>query len=92
MPFVKTSITSADVRITTAPAIVYGILAAAGTTGGLWQLNDSSDDGGTDLISGFAQPSGETYIDLSNTPIHFNTAIRADIPGTNVTLTVLYTE
>ena len=66
MPFVQTKITSADVRITTGPAIVYGILAAAAGTGGLWQLNDSSDDSGTDMISGFAQASGETYIDLSN--------------------------
>ena len=89
---VKTSINTADGSITTGPAIVYGILAAAAGTGGLWQLNDSTDDRGTDLISGFAQPSGETYIALSNTPIHFNTAIRADIPGTNVILTVLYTE
>jgi hypothetical protein len=92
MPFVKTSITSADVRITTAPAIVYGILAAAGTTGGLWQLNDSSDDGGTDIISGFAQASGETYIDLSNSPVQFNDSIYADVPGTNVILTIFYTE
>ena len=92
MPFVKTSITSADVRITTGPAIVYGILAAAAGTGGLWQLNDSSNDGGTDIISGFAQPSGETYIDLSNNPVQFNDSVYADVPGTNVILTVFYTE
>jgi len=54
---VKTSINTADGSITTGPAIVYGILAAAAGTGGLWQLNDSSDDSGTDLISGFAQPA-----------------------------------
>jgi hypothetical protein len=92
MPFVQTKITSADVRITTGPAIVYGILAAAGGTGGLWQLNDSSNDGGTDIISGFAQPSGETYIDLSNSPVQFNDSVYADVPGTNVILTIFYTE
>ena len=92
MPFVQTKITSADVRITTGPAIVYGILAAAAGTGGLWQLNDSSDDSGTDLISGFAQASGETYIDLSNNPVQFNDSVYADVPGTNVILTIFYTE
>ena len=92
MPFVQTKITSADVRITTGPAIVYGILAAAGGTGGLWQLNDSSNDGGADIISGFAQPSGETYIDLSNSPVQFNDSVYADVPGTNVILTIFYTE
>ena len=89
---VKTSINTSDGSITTGPAIVYGVLAAAAATGGLWQLNDSTDDSGTDLLSGFAQASSQIFIDLSNTPIHFNTALRADIPGTNVTLTVLYTE
>jgi hypothetical protein len=92
MPFVQTKITSADVRITTGPAIVYGILAAAAGTGGLWQLNDSSNDGGTDIISGFAQPSGETYIDLSNNPVQFHDSVYADVPGTNVILTIFYTE
>jgi len=30
-------------------------------------------------------------MDFSNAPIQFNTGIRADIPGTNVTITVGYT-
>mgnify|MGYP003678403124 FL=1 len=92
MPFVQTKITSADVRITTGPAIVYGILAAAAGTGGLWQLNDSATDNGTDMISGFAQASGETYIDLSNNPVQFNDSVFADVVGTNVILTIFYTE
>ena len=89
---VKTSIHTSDGAVTAGPAIVYGVLAAAAGTGGLWQLNDSTNDGGTDLLSGFAQASSQSFIDLSNTPVHFNAAVYADIPGTNVTLTVLYTE
>ena len=89
---VKTSIHTSDGSVTTGPGIVYGVLASAAATGGLWQLNDSTDDSGTDLLSGFAEASSQSFIDLSNTPVHFNTAIYADIPGTNVTLTVLYTE
>ena len=91
MPFVQTSVVSSDGSITTAPGIVYGALAAAGTTGGLWQLNDSTDDSGTDLISGFAEASSQTYIDLSQSPVQFSTGIRADLPGSNQILTVFYT-
>ena len=91
MPFVQTSVVSSDGSITTAPGIVYGVLAAAGTTGGLWQLNDSTDDSGTDLISGFAQASSQTYIDLSESPVQFSTAIRADLAGSTQILTVFYT-
>ena len=92
MPFVKTSIKDSDAQITTGVGIVYGVIASAAATGGLWQLNDSTADSGTDLLHGFAQASSQSFIDLSNTPVQFNTAIYADIPGTNVTLTVLYTE
>ena len=91
MPFVQTSVVTSDGSITTAPAIVYGVLVSAQATGGLWQLNDSTDDSGTDLISGFAQASSQTYIDLSQSPVQFNTGIRADLPGSNQILTVFYT-
>ena len=91
MPFVQTSVVDSDGSITTAPAIVYGVLAAAGATGGLWQLNDSTDDSGTDLISGFAQASSQHFIDLSEIPVQFNTGIRADLAGSNQTITVFYT-
>ena len=91
MPFVQTSVVTSDGSITTAPAIVYGVLSAAGGTGGLWQLNDSTDDSGTDLISGFAQASSQHFIDLSEIPVQFNTGIRADLAGSNQTITVFYT-
>ena len=91
MPFVQTGVVTSDGSITTAPAIVYGVLVAAGGTGGLWQLNDSTDDSGTDLISGFAEASSQTYIDLSQSPVQFSTGIRADLPGSNQILTVFYT-
>ena len=91
MPFVQTSVVTSDGSITTAPAIVYGVLVAAEGTGGLWQLNDSTDDSGTDLISGFAQASSQHFIDLSEIPVQFNTGIRADLAGSNQTITVFYT-
>ena len=91
MPFVQTSIDTADGSITTGPGIVYGVLVSATATGGAWQLNDSTDDSGTDLLSGIAQASSSMFITLTDTPIQFNLGIYADIPGTNVTLTTLFT-
>jgi len=91
MPLVQTSVVTSDDSITTAPATVYGVLAAAGATGGLWQLNDSTDDSGTDKISGFIQASSQTYIDLSGSPVQFDIGIRADLAGSNQILTVFYT-
>ena len=91
MPLVQTSVVTSDGSITSAPAIVYGVLAAAGATGGLWQLNDSTDDSGTDKISGFAEASSQAYIDLSGSPVQFDVGIRADLPGSNQVLTVFYT-
>ena len=58
--------------------------------GGAWQLNASDDDGGTARGSGGAPANGGYYVDLSDTPVQFNDGIYADIPGTNVTLTVFY--
>jgi len=91
MPLVQTSVVTSDGSITTAPAIIYGVLVAAGSTGGLWQLNDSTDDSGTDKISGFSEASSQTYIDLSGSPVQFDVGIRADLPGSNQILTVFYT-
>ena len=91
MPLVQTSVVTSDGSITTAPAVVYGVLVAAEATGGLWQLNDSTDDTGTDKISGFAEASSQTYIDLSGSPVQFDVGIRADLPGSNQILTVFYT-
>ena len=91
MHLVKTSVVTSDGSITTTPGLVFGVLVAAAATGGAWQLNDSADDSGDDLISGFAQASSQHFIDLSEIPVQFNTGIRADLAGSNQTFTVFYT-
>ena len=91
MPFVQTSVVTSDGSITTAPAIVYGVLVSAGATGGLWQLNDSTDDSGTDRIYGFAEANSQSQVDLSGSPVQFDIGIRADLEGSNQALTVFYT-
>ena len=66
------------------------MLVSVVATGGAWQLNDSTDDGGTDIVSGVAAANTQTFLDFSGFPIRFGTGIYADIPGSNITLTVGY--
>ena len=91
MPIVQTSVKTSDASITTAASRVYWVLISAAATGGAWQLNDSTDDSGTDVLSGVVQANGGHFIDLSGAPIQFETGIRADLAGSNQTITVGYT-
>ena len=87
----NTSILTSDGQATSYPAKVYWILVSAAGTGGAWQLNDSTDDGGTDLISGVAPANSMTFMRLGaegEGALIFSTAVYVDIPGTNVTVTV----
>ena len=90
---VDTTILTSDGQVSAAPGKVYWVLGSAAGTGGAWQLNDSTDDGGTDLVSGVAPASSMTFLRFGSEnegALVFGTAIYADIPGTNVTLTVGY--
>jgi hypothetical protein len=90
---VDTSILTSDGQVSSVPGKVYWVLVSAAGTGGAWQLNDSTDDGGTDLVSGVAPASSMTFLRFGSEnegALVFGTAIYADIPGTNVTLTVGY--
>ena len=91
MPVVQTSVDTGDGAITTGRCKVYGILVAAAATGGVWELDDGTDATGTTLISGVAQASSQIFIPLADTPLDFKTACFADIGGTNVTVTTLFT-
>ncbi len=86
---VTTSIDTGDGVIKSSAGRVFWIIASAGATGGAWQLNDSTDDGGTDLIGAVSPASSIVSIPL-DPPLEFANGIYADIPGTNVTLTVGY--
>ena len=86
----NTSILTSDGQATSYPAKVYWLLVSAAATGGAWQLNDSTDDSGTDKVSGVAAANTQTFLDFSGFPIRFGTGIYADIPGSNITLTVGY--
>lgn len=85
----NTSIKTSDGAVLSSPGHVYWILASAGATGGAWQINDSTDDSGTDKISAVSPANSIQFIPL-NPPLKCNVGIYADIPGTNITLTVAY--
>ena len=86
----QTAILTADGQVKAGPGYVYWVLVSVAATGGAWQLNDSTDDGGTDIVSGVAAANTQTFLDFSGFPIRFGTGIYADIPGSNITLTVGY--
>ena len=88
---VDTSILTADGAVSSNPGKVYWVLVSAVATGGAWQLNDSTDDSGTDLISGVQAANTSQFIRLgaeSEGALMFNAAVYVDIPGSNITITV----
>ena len=89
----NTSILTSDGQATSYPATVHWVLVSAADTGGAWQLNDSTDDGGTDLISGLAPANSMTFLRFgaeNEGALVFDTGIYVDIPGSNITITVGY--
>jgi len=87
---VKTSVNTADALIKTGPGHVYWVAVSAGATGGAFQLNDSTADGGTDRLDIAMPASTVQFFDFSKAPISFNIGIFVDIPGTNLTVNVGY--
>ena len=87
----NTSILSSDGQASSYPATVPWVLVSAAATGGAWQLNDSTDDGGTDLISGVQAANTSQFLRLGANgegALIFSTAVYVDIPGSNITITV----
>ena len=86
-----TSILASDGQAASYPATVHWVLVSAAATGGAWQLNDSTDDGGTDLISGVQAANTSQFLRMganSEGALIFSTAVYVDIPGSNITITV----
>ena len=88
----QTGIVTSDEAIKAGPGYVYWVLISVADTGGAWQLNDGLTDGGSssDVLSGVNAANTQTFMDFSGFPIRFGTGIFADIPGSNITLTVGY--
>ena len=82
----NTSILTSDGQATSYPATVHWVLVSAADTGGAWQLNDSTDDSGTDLLDVDVPADSMTF--FGNLDLTFNTAVYVDIPGSNIRVTV----
>jgi hypothetical protein len=80
----NTFVVTSDTSVATGTRILKWLLVSAAATGGAWQINDSTDDGGTDKLGGVAPANSMTFLGPLNLELH--TGLYADIPGTNVTL------
>ena len=87
---INTSVATSDTNVKAGPGKVYWVSHFAGATGGAWQLNDSTDDSGTDMYSANTAENSSTEHLHFDPPLTFEQGIYLDIPGTNVTVTVGY--
>jgi hypothetical protein len=84
-----TSILTSDAAVKAGPGLVFWIAASAGATGGAFQISDALDDS-NDVFSAVMPATSVVFFGPFDPPIVCATGIYADIPGTNVTLTVGY--
>lgn len=78
---------AADTLVKTGAGLVYWVAVSAGATGGAFQLNDSTADGGVDRLD--LDIAANTSLMLKfDPPIRFTTGIFVDIPGTNLKVNV----
>jgi hypothetical protein len=84
----KVAIVTSDTLVRTGSAHVFWVSVSAGATGGAFQLNDSTDDGGTDLYSASVTASTGPWMQSFDPPITFATGIYVDVPGTNLIVNV----
>jgi hypothetical protein len=71
MPNVHPSIVTSDTAVSSNPAHVYWVAVTAGSTGGLFQLNDSDDDSGTDRLNLNIPANSSLFLDFCVAPIDF---------------------
>jgi hypothetical protein len=83
-----TAIVTSDLSVATGPRIVKWIHVSAGATGGAFQINDSTDDSGTDKIN-ITMPASTTLA-MPMLNLALKLGLYVDVPGTNITVNVGY--
>ena len=84
----QTNIVTSDGNIKTGVATVRWIAVTNGANAGAFQLNDSTDDSGTDKFD-IAMPANSTlFIDFKDKAIHFDNGVFVDVPGDTLTMTI----
>ena len=87
----KTAVVTSDTAVRTGLTTVWGVAVSAGATGGAFQLNDSTDDGGTDLLNLTMAATTTLFLNIDPSPLEFKNGLYIDVPGTNVTVNVGWT-
>ena len=87
----KTAVVTSDTAVRTGLTTVWWVAVSAGATGGAFQLNDSTDDGGTDLLNLTMAANTTLFLNFGMSPLEFKTGLYIDVPGTNVTVNAGWT-
>jgi hypothetical protein len=87
----KVSIVTSDTAVRTGLTTVHWVAVSAGASGGAFQLNDSTDDSGTDKLNLLMAATTTLFLNFDPSPIEFKTGLYIDVPGTNVTVNVGWT-
>ena len=86
----ETAVVTSDTLVYTGVADVYWVAAGDSSTAGTWQLNDSTNDSGTDKFSAYEEATTATHMLPFPIPIHFDTGIWVDVQGAGLILVVAY--
>ena len=90
---VSTTILTSDGQIKATGGTLVWLTISAVATGGAVQINNSTDDSGTDLMSFVVPANSMTHIYLGMPDqggLYFKDGIYCDIPGSNITVSAGY--
>lgn len=83
-----TAVVTSDTAVATGLRKIKWIHVSAGATGGAFQINDSTDDSGTDVID-LTIPANTTLA-LPMLNLQLKTGLYVDVPGTNLKVNIGY--
>ena len=94
MPNIEyTAVVTSDTAVKASLGIIHWIVASAAATGGRFQINDSTDDSGTDMIDVSMPANSVQHFYFGNSDrggLECKTGIYADVPGSNIILNIGY--
>ncbi len=90
---VSTTILTSDGQIKATGGTLVWLTISAGSTGGAVQINNSTDDSGTDVMSFDVPADSMTHVYLGMPDqggLYCGTGIYCDIPGSNIIVSAGY--
>ena len=89
------AVCTTDTLVRTGVTLLHNVILSSGASAGTRQLNDSTDDSGTDLLGRIEPPATASHVlGPFDPPMRFGLGLYIDIPGaeTSVMVNVLYSE